>query len=162
MMNIFVLDTDLQKCARYHADQHVSKMILESAQMLCTVLNQLGVKTPYRSTHSRHPCTLWTGESRANWFWLRNLAFCLNEEAKYRFDKETDHRSILVIRELPEPGLPDFGLTPFAQAMPDPYKVPGDPVQAYRNFYIHDKSRFATWTRREPPSWYLQGIAGVQ
>jgi len=35
-MNIFVLDQDIDKCAEYHVDKHVSKMILESAQMLCT------------------------------------------------------------------------------------------------------------------------------
>jgi hypothetical protein len=28
-MNIFVLDHDIRKCARCHADQHVVKMILE-------------------------------------------------------------------------------------------------------------------------------------
>lgn len=161
-MNIFVLDSDIQTCAQYHADQHVSKMILESTQMLCTVLNKLGIKTPYRSTHSQHPCTLWAGESRANWGWLRTLAFYLNEEFKYRFEKETDHRSILVVRNLPEPAIDDLGLTPFAQAMPEAYRVPGDAVQAYRNFYIHDKSRFATWTRREPPSWFIQGIDRMQ
>lgn len=39
-MNIFVLDTNLEKCALYHCDKHVIKMILESAQMICTVLNE--------------------------------------------------------------------------------------------------------------------------
>lgn len=157
-MNIFVLDEDIQKCVQYHADQHVSKMILESAQMLCTVLNQLGVETPYRSTHIRHPCTVWTGESKSNWLWLRDLAIMLNDEFKYRFDRSSDHRSSHVVRELEEPKIADIGLTPFAQAMPDEYKVPGDAVRAYRNFYIFDKSRFATWTKREPPIWYQQGI----
>ncbi|HHS13264.1 MAG TPA: hypothetical protein ENN03_05790 [bacterium] len=42
------------------------------------------------------------------------------------------------------------GLTEFAQAMPEPYRVPGDPVQAYRNFYVGEKLRFARWTRRRP------------
>lgn len=157
-MNIFVLDTDIQKCAQYHADQHVSKMILESTQMLCTILNLLGIKTPYRSTHTKHPCTIWAGTSKTNWIWLKNLALGLNDEYKYRFDKRSDHRSTLVIYDLPEPAIEDLGLTPFAQAMPEAYKVPGDAVQAYRNFYIHDKSRFATWTKREVPAWYLAGI----
>ncbi|SER70381.1 hypothetical protein SAMN05421690_10568 [Nitrosomonas sp. Nm51] len=39
-MNIFVLDLDIKKCAQYDCDQHVSKMILESAQLLCTALKK--------------------------------------------------------------------------------------------------------------------------
>lgn len=35
-MNIFVLDKNPQVAARYHADKHVVKMILESTQMLAT------------------------------------------------------------------------------------------------------------------------------
>ena len=35
-MNIFILDEDIDKCAEAHVDRHVIKMILESAQMLCT------------------------------------------------------------------------------------------------------------------------------
>ena len=84
-MNIFVLDTDIEICSQYHADQHVVKMILESAQMLCTVLNKNGIRAPYRSTHSNHPCTLWAGASLENWRWLRDLALALNQEYRYRF-----------------------------------------------------------------------------
>ena len=36
-MNLFYLDEDLDKCAEYHVDNHVNKMILEAAQLLCTV-----------------------------------------------------------------------------------------------------------------------------
>ena len=35
-MNIFYLDKDPVKAAEYSCDKHVVKMILESAQMLCT------------------------------------------------------------------------------------------------------------------------------
>jgi len=35
-MNIFYLDKDPVKAAQYSCDKHVVKMILESAQMLCT------------------------------------------------------------------------------------------------------------------------------
>jgi len=37
-MNLFYLDEDLEKCAQYHVDKHVSKMILEAAQIICTNL----------------------------------------------------------------------------------------------------------------------------
>ena len=42
-MNIFVLDNDIEKCAQYHCDKHVVKMILESAQMLSAALRLNGI-----------------------------------------------------------------------------------------------------------------------
>ena len=33
------------------------------------------------------------------------------------------------------------------------YKV-DDYVQSYRNYYIGDKKRFATWKNRDIPSWF--------
>jgi hypothetical protein len=72
-MNIFILDEIPEKCARYHCDAHVIKMILESAQMLSTTVRLSGIDRGYKITHQNHPCTLWTGESLSNWQWLREL-----------------------------------------------------------------------------------------
>ncbi len=157
-MNIFVLDRDIRACARYHADRHVVKMILEGAQMLCTVSAKCGLEVPYRSTHVKHPCTLWTGRSLSNWRWLRKLVLQLNAEYRYRYRRTEDHASAVVARELTPPPVEDVGLTEFAQAMDERYKVPGDPVQAYRNFYVAEKRRFAAWTRRRPPKWFVEAI----
>ena len=152
-MNIFILDNDIATCAQYHCDQHVVKMILESAQMLCTTLNKRGLKTPYRSTHSNHPCVLWLDQSYDNFLWLKELAAALNREYRFRYAKASDHASIKVINTIEHYRYPSRGLTPFAQAMPDEYKVHSDAVQAYRNFYIGEKLGFATWTRRPRPPW---------
>lgn len=65
-MNIFVLDEDIERRARYHCDQHVSKMILESVQIMCKALNKTGYTTPYRSTHDNHLCVLRVGASYDN------------------------------------------------------------------------------------------------
>lgn len=157
-LNIFVLDTGVEKCAEYHADRHVVKMILESAQMLCTVLGAHGVPAPYRPTHRRHPCTLWAGESLDNWSWLRSLALCLNDEYRLRFEREVDHKSAIVARELPRPPIRSRGLTEFAQALPERYAVPGDAVRAYRRYYIGQKVRLARWTKRPVPDWFLEGM----
>ncbi|MFT5721599.1 MAG: hypothetical protein ACI9W6_001915 [Motiliproteus sp.] len=154
-MNIFILDNDIEKCAQYHCDQHVIKMILESVQLLCTALNKKGFGTPYKSTHSNHPCVLWVEESYDNYLWLRDLAFALNEEYKYRYDKLFDHKSIAVLTEISTYSFASSGLTTFPQAMPDQYKVSNDPVLAYRNFYRGDKSRFAKWTKRSIPEWFV-------
>ncbi len=152
-MNIFVLDENIEKCAQYHCDQHVVKMILESVQMLCTALNKKGFATPYKSTHMKHPCVLWVEESYDNFSWLKDLALALNTEYRFRFDRDSDHKSILVLDEISDCQYNSAGLTDFAQAMPDKYKVPGNAVKAYRQFYIGEKMGFAKWTKRAIPAW---------
>jgi hypothetical protein len=154
-LNIFVLDKDIKTCARYHCDQHVIKMILESVQIMCTVLNKKGYKTPYRSTHVKHPCVLWTEKSYDNFLWLRDLVLALNDEYRYRFMRDKDHKSIEVLREIEKEAYEyeRLGLTEFPQAMPEQYKRPGAPVDAYRMFYIGEKMKFARWTRQTQPEW---------
>ncbi|UCF83015.1 MAG: hypothetical protein JSV50_17800 [Desulfobacteraceae bacterium] len=157
-MNIFVLDLNIEKCARYHCDQHVVKMILESAQIACTALNQRGFTTPYKSTHFNHPCVLWAGASFANLQWLKKLARALNREYRYRFRTSKDHSSLAVVDQIEEVKFESTGLTDFPQAMPEQYKVSGDPVQAYRNFYVGEKLQFAKWTRRRRPAWVEEAL----
>lgn len=152
-MNIFVLDLDIMNCAEYHVDRHVTKMILEHAQILSTVCRRNGIAQGYKETHVKHPCTLWVGESLSNWLWLVELTFHLNEEYKYRYDKKVNHKSWDVIRSLDTPDIVDIGLTPFAQAMPSELKS-SDVVSSYRKYYIRNKSHLAVWTKRDKPSWY--------
>jgi len=152
-MNIFVLDKNIKKCAQYHCDQHVSKMILESVQMLCTSLNKKGFKTPYKSTHIKHPCVLWVEESFSNFLWLKQLAIELNNEFIYRYEKDKDHASIKILAQIEMYTFSDKGLTEFAQAMPEQYKFKNNAVRAYRNFYRGEKVRFAKWTKRPAPKW---------
>ncbi|EPT8451495.1 pyrimidine dimer DNA glycosylase/endonuclease V [Vibrio fluvialis] len=152
-MNIFILDDDIKLCAQYHCDQHVVKMILESVQLLCTALNKKGFETPYKSTHLKHPCVLWVEESYDNFLWLTELVRELNTEYKFRYDKSVDHKSMAVLELIQQHTYPSIGLTEFAQAMPDEYKIRGDAVSAYRRFYLAEKMVFARWTKRELPAW---------
>ena len=156
-MNIFVLDRNPTVCAMYHCDKHVPKMILETAQMMCTVANELGVPdVPYKSTHPKHPSTLWIGKSWSNWIWARQLASALNFEYKRRFNHEVNHKSWDVIDNLRLTDgiyrLDGIGLTPFAQAMPDEYKHE-DPVVAYRNYYKHGKADILTYKYSNKPTF---------
>ncbi|MFK8026714.1 MAG: pyrimidine dimer DNA glycosylase/endonuclease V [Gammaproteobacteria bacterium] len=152
-MNIFILDANIKKCARYHCDQHVVKMILESVQIMCTALNKKGFNTPYKSTHINHPCVLWTEESYDNFLWLSKLAYALNDEYRYRYEKNGDHKSIDVLEKITHSEYKSLGRTEFVQAMPVKFKVPGDAVCAYRKFYLGEKMQFAKWTRRKVPYW---------
>jgi len=153
-MNIFVLDNDLQKCAEYHCDKHTVKMILEYAQILSTNVRIVNdCEAGYKITHRNHPCTIWARQSLSNWLWLKKLSFHLNEEYKYRYGHVRNHKSYDVIESLPTPNIPDVGLTPFAQAMPD-YCKSDNAVDAYRKYYVLEKKNIVNWKKRNVPSWY--------
>lgn len=151
-MNIFILDYDIKLCAKSMVDSHIVKMITEHAQMMSTVVRQNGVDIGYKETHSKHPCTLWAGKSLTNWLYLRTLTEEMHKEWQYRYDHIKNHKAWDVITTLPVPNIPDIGLTPFAQAMPDQY-MQEDAVQAYRDYYNGDKSHLFKWKKRSTPEW---------
>ena len=153
-MNIFYLDKDIERCARYHCDKHVVKMILESAQILCTVLWMHQIEAPYSPTHRHHPCVIWANQSLSNWCWLRELASALNNEYKYRFNHTKNHKSYDVILTLPIPPLADLGVTTMPQALPEEFRQ-ANPVMAYRQYYVFRKAHLARWTKRSIPRWFL-------
>ena len=155
-MNIFVLDNDYVECAKLHVDKHVVKMILEHAQMMCTVHHLIGgydYKIPYKSTHVNHPCNKWLRDSIENYEWLYNMTSALNDEYRYRYDKNVNHKSFDVIESLPFPDLPDVKMTRFARAMPDECKIDNDIVASYRNYYNVAKQDILKWTKRDIPAW---------
>lgn len=152
-MNVFYLDSDPKLAAIYHNDKHVVKMILETAQIMSTVANGFGFDTQYRPTHKNHPCTLWAAESNGNYAWLRDLARHLNNEYRFRWQKDVDHKSWSVIQDLPDHfSIPDRFTQP-AQAMPDNFKHE-DAVEAYRRYYRYGKTNLAKWTKRQTPFWW--------
>lgn len=151
-MNIFYLDRNIELCARYHVDSHVVKMILESTQMLCTVVNECGGESPYRSVHQKHPCTLWVGKSKSNFLWLQDLVHELNEEFRYRFSGRS-HQCYDIAMNLDLPSdFPDLGVTARPQCVPDSYKR-DDPIDAYRLYYALSKSHIHKWTGRKEPDF---------
>lgn len=154
-MNIFVLDPDPRTAARMLCDKHVVKMIIESAQILCTVGRQRGFNTPYRSTHARHPCTLWAGESKSNWNWLIEHSLEMCAEYTRRYGRV--HKTLGVIEWCANSNIgptADRGLTPHPLAMPAIFKT-ADPVESYRNYYLGAKSKFAKW-KLGAPEWWIE------
>ena len=150
-MNIFILDEDIKKSVSYHCDEHVNKMIIEAAQILCAVNHKHDMPARYKLTHKNHPCTIWAGSSIDNYLYVVDYASYLNEEAKRRYNHSRDHRSIEVISELEMPKLPDIGLTIFAKCVADEFKSISNVVEAYRQYY--KTKTFATWKYSEKPSW---------
>ena len=154
-MNIFVLDDNIEHCAIYHCDKHVVKMTLETAQLLCSPYEP--DKAPYKRTHYNHPCAKWARESEANYEWLLKFGYFIAQEYTHRYNKI--HKCLDIISWCDDNShtlnLPDLGLTPWAQAMPDEYKDPCA-VQAYRNYYRGDKAEFCKWTSRKVPTWFVK------
>lgn len=153
-MNIFVIEHTPQASARSMCNKHVPKMIVESAQLLCTALLLRGSSSvPYKPTHSKHPCTVWSAESQHNLQWLMQHALALCSEYTVRYGRI--HKTQSIIESLIDRVTGDHTLhTPFAQAMPDEWKH-ADAVTAYRCYYIASKCTFAKWAPRAvPPSWW--------
>lgn len=165
-MNVFWLDGDPRLAARYHCDQHVNKLLLEAAQVLCTAARENGYEADflYRSTHVAHPVTRWATESRANWQRLREHARALNAEFVDRFGKDGDHASWEVIERIDVDAIafPTDDPTPRPQAMPEEYRRPGDPVGAYRAYYAGEKADWAEWKYTDEPPWLAEYLSDLE
>lgn len=152
-MNIFYVDKDPVIAALSLCDKHVVKMILESAQILCTVHRLNGDNTPelYKATHINHPCTKWVKEHENHYHWLFDHFFGLIQEYNIRYNKV--HKCTGLVKILrPVATINDFYWVDPPQCMPDKYKGP-DTVDAYRNYYNKGKHHLHKWTNRKPPEW---------
>jgi hypothetical protein len=175
-MNIFYLDNNPRQCAEMHVDKHCVKMILEYAQLLSTAhrvldgtlsvgLSSSGRKKTsyvlmderesllYSATHINHPSAIWVRQSQANYIWLYELFGWLCNEYTHRYGKH--HATTRLDSELmiPPKNIPIGEFTEPTPAMPDHYKVAGDSIQSYKNYYLGDKTRMFSWKNREIPSW---------
>ena len=72
-VNIFAIEGDVDTgkidwiaSGKTQDNYRTVKMILESCQILCTVLNEQGLDAPYRSFNPKHPSCLWAAESSDN------------------------------------------------------------------------------------------------
>jgi hypothetical protein len=158
-MNIFLLDKDTTLNAQYHTNKHVTKMIVETSQMLCTAHFILdgttdydGVKL-YRPTHKNHPSAVWIRKSKANYLYARDLLRSLITEYDYRYGIDLSKYSRPRKFALMNPpnnilDIPFQDFMDFPMAMPDELRIQDDPVQAYRNYYNRDKSHLHSWTKR--------------
>jgi len=167
-MNIFFLHRSPRKAARYAADKHVVKMLLETCQLLYTchhatgstvVQNapfKKGTTTPgYKKLNPNHPCGKWLRQSSIHYLWLSSYGIALLAEYNHRYTPTTDHACAEHIRWLhfnPPPFLTHTGWHTPALAMPDIYKS-ANPVASYRRYYLGEKQHILKWTKRHVPHW---------
>ena len=154
-MNIFVLDESPVISAKYACDKHVVKMILESAQMLCSVHPE--GTAPYKRSFYNHPCTKWVRESARNYEWLLLHAYALCDEYTRRYDKVHKTEAIIEWCDNNRPELPNIEMTNQPTCMPD-YCKTASVVESYRKYYINEKSKFARWKDGNIPFWYSEAL----
>lgn len=186
-MNIFVLHEDAKIAAQMMCDKHVVKMIIESGQMLSTAHRVLDGKEYtelsknnrrikrwkmptdfrenllYKASFAGHPCTQWVMRSDKNYYWLAEHAKELCEEYTRRYGKlhkADDMLSYLRYRHPNNIKITE-SITPFAQAMPDEYKTL-NAVDAYRAYYLGEKTYFAKWKNGNTPKWFREALDAVQ
>jgi len=159
-VNIFYLHSNPDVAARYHCDKHVTKMIVESAQLLSTAHHVL---TPneanprlYKETHRNYPCALWVRHSLLHYDWVFRLMSSLCHEYSYRFGKKhKTEREVLPLlllapRTIDAEAL--FESPPLC--MPEQYWG-DDAVLSYRAYYRAEKAGFATYRGVHAPFWLV-------
>lgn len=177
-MNIFYLHNDPTVCARQHVDKHVVKMILEYAQLLSTahrvldgnertIITESGRKKKvwalgddrdsmlYSATHINHPSAKWARDTLQNYNFLFTLWVELMREYHYRYGKIHASARLLKYLKNPPKSIPSGEFSAPWRAMPDEYKVDGDTIQSYRNYYNGAKTSMFKWKNREKPEWAI-------
>lgn len=171
-MNIFPLHRNPILAARSLCDNHTSKMTLESCQMLASAAIRHGATpdmmpltdkgTPYKGGYHKHPCTVWAGDTRANYEWLCWHGLAIAKEFFKRYGSHHScEKKIIQLSKLNHL-IPEGELTPFARAIKKEIypelldtEVFPNTVIAYRIYYMLDKSDFARWNHGvEAPAWW--------
>ena len=157
-MNIFIVDWNHTICAQWHCDKHVVKMPLESTQMLSTVHHRYSADGPYLPVHQKHPCTLWAGKTRANYHFAFVLYKVMLFEYYSRYMKKHGASKHMKALEKGINFIPYGRMTKHPQCFSGHDELKTDefyPIEAYRNFYRVDKSKFARYKYTERPKWFL-------
>ena len=157
-MNIFYVHRNPVVAAQMMCDKHVVKMVIETAQMLCTAHTFSKIRARkmglYLPAHVMHPSTKWVRSSREHYEWTYAHFVALCDEYTHRYDKVhmTDKKLREKLKGVPE-HIVGAGFCDPPQCMFEDVKC-ADTVEAYRNYYRVYKKNFARWTRRNVPDWF--------
>lgn len=152
-MNLFATFPDPAASVIGLADRHVVKMVLETAQILSTILGG-----PYKPTHANHPSVRWAAADPRNLSWTLDHGLALLNEYHLRYGKV--HACAAVYDAL----TPRIAVTPeppasFVYVGPEEY-ASGDVHASYRAYLAAKYATWgdkARWTKRERPGWAMGG-----
>lgn len=179
-MNIFYIDEDEKRCAQYHCDKHVVKMIIEYAQLMSTAhrvidgedyidassgrkirrwkLNNERENILYKASHINHPSAVWTRSSVEHYCWLFKMWYYLLKEYEHRYNKTHKTSELVFALSVVPTNIDYIQFEEPPLAMPEECKIHGDAINSYRQYYILKKNGFAKWTNRAVPDWYQNGV----
>jgi hypothetical protein len=124
-----------------HCDQHLNKMIVESAQMLSTVLHLQGRGDSglMKPAYQNHPCTRWIAADPGNFAWVVTLAKSLEAMR----DAGSENAASAVIRRAEELSVPGDWRKVEEFVYAGLQGVDGETVQdKYRSLY---RAKWALW-----------------
>ena len=162
-MNIFVTSPDPKACAEALDDRRLVKMVLETAQLLCTAMHDRGYSVAYRPTHFNHPCSVWARANLNNLAWLAAHGRSLAVEYDRRYNRS--HASGEVIASMQD----DIAALCRNAQKPRQFAncarnarlgldfTDRPVIDAYRAYLCakwDDDGERARWTNRKPPFWY--------
>lgn len=160
-MNLFLPDPSINISVQSLDDKRVSKMILETAQLLSTAIRVLDPETElniYKITHQNHPVSVWVRSTIDNYIYTLNYFKTISDEYTHRFGKV--HKSSLLypvffkfITSNEVVTTLNKGVTPFANCT----EFKKDEVHtAYKKTleakWMNDK-REPKWSNRPRPMW---------
>lgn len=167
-----------------HANVHVVKMIVETAQLLCNVHHRASNEdshcippyasrrwVPYKESRAGHRklgSMIWVAESRGNYRWgvALGLALCreYNKGRGRAEGKKSQHRTQAVLEWLRdhEPNFARKRQTPVEHkhlAMPDRFKKAPTSVEAYRRYYLSKRRTMPMeWPDGMTPDWWEAAV----
>ena len=153
-MNLFATSTCPIKSAEFLDDKRVTKMCLETAQLLSSALIMNGQPATYKLTHKNHPVSVWCRQTRDNYVWtLEHFKALLNEYKKRYNNVHACSRLIPEfengIKFIPEGNLQKFVNCAANSTLGISYKGINDTTKAYR-LYLEDR-----WLNdKRTPTWY--------
>ena len=159
-VNIFAIEStrdgksiDWVKSAQSQDNLRVVKMVLESCQILSTVLNEQGLHAPYKSFNPKHPSCLWAAESSANFVALVEHTHALLEEYSNRFAKL--HKCDAVLDKIAllydKDNFVQHKPTTLKMAMPEEFRG-SSVVESYRKYYASKEN--IRYPRSKVPKWF--------
>lgn len=158
-MNIFYLHSDPKQCAQMHCDKHCVKMILETAQLLSTAHRIIDGEDKgdnwglYKLTHKNHPSAVWIRKNTETYRWGYDLFRYLLEEYTYRYGKQHKTGKLATKLCLAPYAIEEGTFCEPPQCMPDNLHRKNT-IEAYRWYYLSEKSQFAEWNHSPVPTWW--------
>ena len=162
-MNIFVTSPDPKACAEALDDRRLVKMVLETAQLLCTAMHARGYEVAYKPTHFNHPCSIWARASLNNLQWLHQHGVSLGVEYDRRYNRLHASAEVILsmsdaIKALCRNAQRPLGFANVARNARLGLDYTDRPViDAYRAYLIakwEEDGALARWTNRKRPFWY--------